>query len=79
MRFNPKADRFYDTAGGMRRRLVFNIVAFAVILYTVFFLSGICRAAFSSTHIPNEYRESANFDLTLAFIKGVNPYALDVL
>ncbi|MBR1524943.1 MAG: hypothetical protein IJ641_10880 [Lachnospiraceae bacterium] len=79
MRFNPKADRFYDTAGGMRRRLVFNIVAFAVILYTVFFLSGICRAAFSSTHIPNEYREPANFDLTLAFIKGVNPYALDVL
>ena len=63
----------------MRRRLVFNIVAFAVMLYTLFFLTGICRSAFTGLHIPNEYREPANFDLTLTFIKGINPYAADVL
>ncbi|MBO5552302.1 MAG: hypothetical protein J5966_10130 [Lachnospiraceae bacterium] len=79
MRFNFRTARNYDTAGGMRRRLVFNIVAFAVMFYAFFFLAGMCTAAFSNSHIPNEYREAANFDLTLNFIRGINPYALDVL
>lgn len=79
MRFNPKSDRAFEEAGGMRRRLVLNIIAFAVILYTFFFLVSICKAAITGCHIPNEYREPANFDLTLTFINGVNPYALDTL
>lgn len=47
--------------------------------YTFFFIVGMCRAAFSGTDIPNEYREPANFDLTLTFIKGINPYSTEVL
>jgi hypothetical protein len=27
-------------------------------------------------HIPNEYREAANVDLTMSIIKGINPYSL---
>ena len=79
MRFNFRSESNYDTAGGLRRRLVFNIVAFAVMFYTFFFIVGMCRAAFSGTDIPNEYREPANFDLTLTFIKGINPYSTEVL
>ena len=79
MRFNPSSDRTYNEAGGVRRRLVLNILAFAVILYTLFFLVSICRISVQGWHIPNEYREPANFDLTLTFIKGINPYSLDTL
>ena len=79
MIFNSRSTDTNNTAGGMRRRLVLNIIAFAVILYTLFFIIAICRSSFGSTHIPNEYREPANFDLTLAFIRGENPYSLEAL
>lgn len=79
MRFNPKSDRAFEEAGGMRRRLVLNIIAFAVILYTFFFFVSIFKTAITGCHIPNEYREPANFDLTLSFINGINPYAIDTL
>ncbi len=79
MRFKPESDNTFDGAGGIRRRLVLNIISVAVILYTFFFLISICRVSFSGSHIPNEYREAANFDLTLSFIKGENPYTLDNL
>ena len=79
MRFNFGSDRAYNEAGGIRRRLVLNIIAIAVILYTLFFIISICRISFLGRHIPNEYREAANFDLTLTFLKGINPYALGTL
>lgn len=79
MRSDLKSGRTFDIAGGMRRRLVLNIIAFAVVLYTVFFFISICRASFGSTNIPNEYREPAGFDLTLSIINGANPYSLSVL
>ena len=79
MRFNPKSGNTWNEAGGMRRRLVLNIIAFAVFLYTFFFLLSILRLSFEYRHIPNEYREAANFDLTLTFLNGINPYALDTL
>lgn len=79
MRFNFGFDRAHNEAGGIRRRLVLNIVAIAVILYTLFFIVSICRISFAGRHIPNEYREAANFDLTLTILKGINPYALETL
>lgn len=79
MRFNFRRDPVNDTAGGIRRRLVLNIIASAVILYTLFFIIAILRTSLGSLDIPNEYREPANFDLTLTFIKGINPYSADVL
>ena len=79
MRFNPKSGNTYNEAGGMRRRLVLNIIAFAVILYTIFFLVSIFRISICDRNIPNEYREAANFDLTLSFINGINPYTLGTL
>lgn len=79
MRFDPGSDRTDKEAGGMRRRLVLNIAAFAVVLYTFFFILSICGISVMGSHIPNEYREPANFDLTLSFIKGINPYAAESL
>ena len=66
----------FDTAGGMRRRLIFNVVAAAVVFYSVFFVIHIAVSAFAGTQIPNEYREAANVDLTLSIIHGINPYSL---
>ncbi|MCR5775741.1 MAG: glycosyltransferase family 39 protein [Lachnospiraceae bacterium] len=77
MKFEKGSDGSYKIAGGMRRRLILNVLAFAVMLYTLFFLFSACRASIRGMHIPNEYREPANFDLTLSFINGINPYALD--
>ena len=68
--------KIFDTAGGMRRRLIFNVVAAAVIFYSAFFVVHIAVSAFIGTQIPNEYREAANVDLTLSIIQGVNPYSL---
>ncbi len=79
LRFNFRSSDKDDKAGGVRRRLVLNLIASAVILYTVFFLVSILRSSAEGVHIPNEYREAANFDLTLSFIKGINPYALSSL
>jgi len=71
--------KIFDTAGGMRRRLFFNVVAAAVIFYSAFFVVHIAVSAFTGTQIPNEYREAANVDLTLSIIQGVNPYSLAAL
>ena len=79
LRSDLRSEKTFDTAGGMRRRLVLNIIAFAVVLYTIFFFVSICRTSFGSTDIPNEYREPAGFDLTLSIINGKNPYSLSVL
>ncbi len=79
MKFSFGSDRAHKEAGGIRRRLVLNSIAIAVLLYTLFFIISIFRISFIDRHIPNEYREPANFDLTMAFIKGINPYALETL
>lgn len=79
LRFNFRPEDNHDKAGGVRRRLVLNLIAAAVMLYTIFFLVSIVRSASDGVHIPNEYREAANFDLTLSFIKGINPYTLGTL
>ncbi len=77
LRFNFfRTKGVFDTAGGMRRRLIFNIVAVAVLFYSVFFVAHIAVSAFTDTQIPNEYREAANVDLTLSIIHGDNPYSL---
>ncbi|MCR5748309.1 MAG: glycosyltransferase family 39 protein [Lachnospiraceae bacterium] len=80
MRFNFfRSQSILNTAGGVRRRLIFNIVAAAVLFYTVFFVIHILGSMLSGIHIPNEYREAANVDLTLSIIKGVNPYSSEGL
>ena len=64
MRFNFfGTKKVFDTAGGMRRRLIFNVVAAAVVFYSVFFVIHIAVFALTGIQIPNEYREAANVDL----------------
>ena len=80
MRFDSLKDRIgIGLAGGMRRRLILNVIAFIVILYALYFVINMCTACFLNMDIPNEYRECANVDLTKCFIKGINPYSAKVL
>lgn len=65
-----------NRAGGHGRRLIFNALAAAVLLYTVFFIIRMTISMLHGIHIPNEYREAANVDLTMSIIKGINPYSL---
>ncbi len=58
------------------KKIILNILAGILCVYTVFLLIRICLATFGNISIPNEYREAANIQLTKAFMDGVNPYSL---
>ncbi len=71
------------TAGYERIRQLFvrkNImkgIAVLLIIYTVILIIRICNVALMNAAIPNEYREAANIQLTLEFLKGNNPYSIN--
>ncbi|MCR4891984.1 MAG: hypothetical protein K5989_07400 [Lachnospiraceae bacterium] len=57
----------------------FHLLLIPVIIYILYFLTGILSHTFADAGIPNEYREAANVFLTKEFMEGRNPYALSSL
>ena len=60
----------------INKKIILNILAGILFLYTIFLLVRICTASFGNVSIPNEYREAANIQLTKAFMDGINPYRM---
>ncbi len=87
----PKEDSIYNmtkdnknmTAGYESIRQFFvkknimNTIGFLLIIYTIILIVRIVRSAVLNADFPNEYREVANIQLTLEFLKGNNPYSLE--
>ena len=56
-----------------------NILCIPLVLYGIYFISGLLLHTVADADIPNEYREAANVLLTRVFIQGDNPYSLSSL
>ncbi len=58
------------------KKNIMNAIGVLIFIYAILLIIMICRASFSDAAFPNEYREAANIQLTLEFLKGNNPYSL---
>ena len=53
-----------------------NAIGILIFVYAAILIINIGRASLADISFPNEYREAANIQLTMEFLKGKNPYSL---
>lgn len=58
------------------KKNIMNTIGVLIFICAILLIFKICRASFMDAAFPNEYREAANIQLTLEFLKGNNPYSL---
>ncbi|MBR5377327.1 MAG: hypothetical protein IK139_08605 [Lachnospiraceae bacterium] len=58
------------------KKNIMNTLGVLIFIYSVTLIVKICMVSFPDAAFPNEYREAANVQLTLEFLKGNNPYSL---
>ncbi|MCR5649606.1 MAG: hypothetical protein K6F86_00310 [Lachnospiraceae bacterium] len=58
------------------KKNIMNAVGICILVYALILIIKICRTTFLGIAFPNEYREAANIQLTMEFLKGSNPYSL---
>ncbi len=59
------------------RKRILDLCGLILLIYTVIFMTGMIRSAFSEADVPNEYQEMTNVMLTDCFLKGINPYTVE--
>lgn len=58
------------------KKNIMNAAGVLILVYAAILIFNIGRACLADVSFPNEYREAANIQLTMEFLKGNNPYSL---
>lgn len=58
------------------KKNIMNALGVLIFAYAAILIFRIFRVSFLDVSFPNEYREAANVQLTMEFLKGNNPYSL---
>ncbi len=58
------------------KKNIMNAIGVLIFVYAAILIINIGRTSLADISFPNEYREAANIQLTMEFLKGKNPYSL---